>query len=100
MIVRDLTQKKTDYKGHPCHASGAFCPCRPCYNCHDCNPPDPRYSKKVYSDTFSCAVNWNSGCPQPKPEPNHILNRLGRCRRCGEVPNATKQRDKLPERIH
>ena len=68
--------------------------CRPCYNCHDCKPPDPRHSKKVYSDVFSCAVNWNNGCPQPLPNPNHILNRQGRCKKCGQSPN------KSPERKH
>jgi len=83
MIVRDLTLKKTDYKGHPCWATDAVCPCRPCYNCHDCYPPDPRYSKKIYSDTFACAYNYNTGCPQPKPESAHILNRQHRCKRCG-----------------
>lgn len=92
MIVRDLTLKKTEYKGHPCYASGAFCPCRPCYDAHDCNPPDPRYSKKVYSDTFSCAVNHNNGCPQPLPEPTHILNRLGRCKRCGQTVKYPERR--------
>lgn len=93
MIVRDLTLKKADYKGHPCHASGAFCPCRPCYNCHDCTPPNPTHSKKVYSDTFHCASNWNTGCPQPIPEPTHIPNRLGHCKRCGEIVTR-------PERKH
>ena len=83
MIVRDLTKPKADYKGHPCYASDAECPCRPCYNCHDCSPPDRRYSNKVYSDTFECAVRHNNGCPQPKLEPVHTLNRLERCIRCG-----------------
>ncbi len=82
----------TDYKGHPCYARGNFCPCRSCYNPHDCNPPDPRYSRKVYSDTFSCAYNYNNGCPQPKPKPVHSLNRQGRCTKCGSHPN------KIPER--
>ena len=86
MIVRDLTLKKTDYKGHPCYAVDKVCPCRACYNCHDCIPPNPTYSKKVYSDIFHCASNWNKGCPQPKLESNHILNRQGKCRRCGAYP--------------
>ena len=83
MIVRDLTLGKKDYKGHHCYATDAVCPCRPCYNCHDCNPPDPRYSRSIYSATFSCAYNYNTGCPQPKPEAIHILNRQKRCKRCG-----------------
>ncbi len=84
LIVRDLTLKKMDYKGHPCYAVDKVCPCRPCYNCHDCNPPNPAYNKKVYSDIFHCAVNYDRGCPQPKPEPNHMLNRQHRCKRCEE----------------
>lgn len=92
MIVRNLTLKKTDYKGHPCYASGGFCPCRPCFNPHDCTPPNPVYSKKAYSDIFHCATNWSSGCPQPKPEPTHEFNRQGYCKKCGEYPN------KFPER--
>ena len=85
MIVRDLSLKKTDYKGHPTHAIEKECPCRPCFNAHDCRPPDPRFSKKVYSDIFSCATNWNNGCPpRPFPEPKHDLNRVKHCRRCGQ----------------
>lgn len=90
MIVRDLTLPKSDYKGHPCYAVEKACPCMPCYNCHDCTPPNPAYSKKVYSDTFHCAENWNNGCPQPHPEPNHILNRQGRCKRCGVIVKKAK----------
>ena len=84
MIVRDNSLSKKDYKGHPCHAVDRVCPCRPCYNCHDCTPPDPRYTRQVYSSVFHCAVNWNGGCPQPKPEPVHDLNRMGTCKRCRE----------------
>lgn len=93
MIVRDLTLKKSDYKGHHCHAVGSFCPCRSCYNAHDCTPPNSAYSKKVYSETFSCATNWNTGCPHPLPEPEHDLNRQGRCKRCGENPKYPERRN-------
>ncbi|KKK98627.1 hypothetical protein LCGC14_2640850 [marine sediment metagenome] len=93
MIVRDLTKNKKDYKGHPCHASYSFCPCRPCYNCHDCSPPNPAYTNKVYSDVFSCAYRWSKGCPQPIPEATHDLNRQGRCKQCGEYPNKMGERD-------
>lgn len=82
-IVRDKTLKKSEYKGHPTYAVDDVCPCRPCFNAHDCTPPNPAHSRKVYSDVFHCATNWNSGCPQPKPEPEHILNRLNNCKRCG-----------------
>ena len=74
---------KKDYKGHPCYAVFRDCPCKPCYNCHDCNPPNPAHSKKVYSDIFHCATNWNKGCPQPIPESQHTLNRQHKCIHCG-----------------
>ena len=83
MQVRDHTKPVKEYKGgHWTFAVDAVCPCRPCYNAHDCTPPNPAYSKTAYSDVFHCASNWNSGCPQPKPEPQHILNRLNNCKRC------------------
>ena len=88
LVVRDLTRSKASYKGHPCYAVDSICPCRPCYNAHDCTPSDPRYTKKVYSDTFHCATNYNQGCSQPKPDPNHILNRQKRCKRCGQYDKA------------
>jgi len=84
-IVRDLTLKKTDFKGHPCYAIDEYCPCRPCYNCHDCTPPNRMHSNKVYSDIFHCASNYNRGCPDSIPVPVHILNRQHRCKRCGQV---------------
>lgn len=83
IVVRDKSLPKSDYKGRSCYAVDAVCPCRPCYNCHDCTPPNRTYSRRLYSDVFHCASNYNSGCPQPKPVPVHNLNRLGRCRRCG-----------------
>jgi hypothetical protein len=83
IIARDKTLPKTEYKGHPCYAIDPTCPCKPCFNCHDCTPPNPAYSKKMYSDTFHCASNWNMGCPQPIPEPVHILNSKRNCKRCG-----------------
>lgn len=92
-VVRDKTLKKTDYKGHPCYATDEVCPCRPCFNCHDCRPPDRRYTNQLYSPVFHCATNWNSGCPDPKPEPVHDLNRVGHCRRCGAyVPREERKR--------
>lgn len=87
MKVRDLTLPKTDYKGHVFDASGSFCPCRPCLNAHDCGSV---YGGSYHED-FQCAYRYNNGCPFPKPEAVHILNRLGRCKRCGCFPN------KLPE---
>lgn len=82
--ARDKTKLKTEYKGHECYVVDYDCPCRPCYNPHDCAPPNPAFSRKVHSDVFHCATNWNSGCPYPRPEPVHILNRQHKCKRCGE----------------
>ena len=84
MIARDLTKLKSDYKGHPCFVIDSKCPCRPCYNCHDCTPPNPVHTKEIYSSIFHCATNWNKGCPDLIPEPNHILNTQKTCKRCKE----------------
>ena len=54
--------------------------CRPCGRIHD-------FSRRVGDKTvhdFRCRYNHEYGCPHPQPEPVHDLNRLGRCRRCGE----------------
>lgn len=82
MKVRDLTLKPSAHKGKLCYAVEGVCPCRPCYNCHD-------YGQTyggVYHPDFACATNCNSGCPSPKPEPQHIPGvpgRGNRCKRCG-----------------
>ena len=86
-IVRDLTKPKTEYKGHQCYALDADCPCRPCFICHDCTRTKAVQAGKPCSDVFHCATNWNKGCPEPRPEPQHDLNRLKRCKRCGQVIN-------------
>lgn len=99
MIVRDLTKPKSEYKGHHCYAVDAICPCRPCYNCHDFSPPNPAHSRKLYSDGFHCASNWYSGCPQPKPEPTHTLNRQKRCVRCGQVIRACNDKKIILENV-
>lgn len=84
IIVRDKTQSIKGYKGHPCYATDKVCPCRTCFNCHDCTPPSPCHSKKMYSDVFQCATNYNRGCPDPKPQPKHISTKYGKvCKRCG-----------------
>lgn len=80
MIVRDLTQKKTEYKGQPTFASDIHCPCRPCFNAHDCG----KFNGGKWHKDFCCATNYNGGCPDPIPEPSHILNRQKRCERCGQ----------------
>jgi hypothetical protein len=71
--VRDSTIPKAEYKGRVTWAADRVCPCRPCYSPHDCGG--------YYG--MSCVENHNHGCPYPKPETNHILNKRKRCRRCG-----------------
>ena len=79
MIVRNHLLGKKEYKGRSCHAVDQVCPCRPCYNCHDCGHSDSYYG---WVESFQCAVNYNTGCPQPKPEPQHILNKQRYCKCC------------------
>ena len=90
MRARDMTQPKTEYKGREFDCSDAFCPCRPCLNNHDCG-----YNQKVYTNglwtsnkwisRMECATRYNGGCPQPRPEPQHIYksDRANICQRCG-----------------
>ena len=89
MKVRDLTLKKSEYKGRETDACDAVCPCRPCYNAHDCGYTNSQ-GKQVIN--MECATRWNCGCPDPMPKPEHITVGEGRkCKRCGgwkEVPNA------------
>jgi len=80
MKVRDRTEPRNSYKGQECFAVDAVCPCRMCYNCHD---TDNKYYGGKIHHSYSCATNYNSGCPQPKPEPEHIVGRGGFCKRCG-----------------
>jgi len=77
MKVRDKTQ--TGYKGRPTYAIDMYCPCRSCYNAHDCGYVNSQGHKVV---DMHCATNYNRGCPEPKPEPQHIW-RGKTCIRCG-----------------
>ena len=82
MLVRDKTKKRTEYKGRPTLAVDALCPCRPCFHVHDCGRLN---SQGQWEMDMHCATNWNSGCPHPLPEPQHIFSKRGRvCQRCGE----------------
>ena len=80
MLVRDKTKRKTEYKGRMTWAVDALCPCRPCFNAHDCG-----YNTFLgWHIDMHCATNWNSGCPVPRPELEHVFTPHGRvCRRCG-----------------
>lgn len=88
MKVRDHTKSVKEYKGKWTWAVDELCPCRPCFNAHDCGHSDSHYG---WIERFACAVNHNSGCPQPKPEPQHVLSGRQRiCRRCGVSSSAFK----------
>jgi hypothetical protein len=81
-LVRDRTLKKTEYKGRETDACDSRCPCRECYNAHDCSYLNT-VGKQVVR--MECATRWNNGCPNPKPEPQHIYSARGKvCKRCGE----------------
>ena len=89
MLVRDKTIPKTEYKGRPTEASDDFCPCRPCYLPHDCGHDRwitvSGYQQVQHVINMECATRWNGGCPQPKPEPEHVYtsDRAMVCKRCG-----------------
>ena len=79
MIVRDKTHNKAEYKGRPCSASDKDCPCKSCYRPHD--------MRKNYKDKpkMRCKTDWNTGCPQPEPKPQHVTSPRGhKCKRFGE----------------
>jgi len=55
--------------------------CRPCGRVHDFGR---RPSYGDYIHRFKCAQNHTSGCPQPKPEPEHSWSG-NRCTVCGRA---------------
>ena len=90
-MVRDRTEKPTDFNGHSflAGAGGLSCPCLPCCNVHDCG----YYGHHKWVERWDCAVRFNGGCPRPTPAPNHIFRTtknprrpgsIVRCRRCGQ----------------
>lgn len=94
MKVRDKTLKPSEYKGRWTDASDELCPCRPCFNAHDCGKPKPIYKNGVHVSNdyaagrdMQCATRWNSGCPDPKPTPEHVYvsERAKVCKRCGRA---------------
>lgn len=86
--VRDRLED--GYKGRPTFAVDRLCPCRPCFNAHDCGHSN---SYSGWVTKMHCATNYNRGCPQPIPEPYHIVKLKNprvrpekrRCVRCGET---------------
>lgn len=60
--------------------------CMPCGRIHNYD-----YRSHVNGpmiDDYRCSRNHRAGCPRPKPEPEHDLNRQRRCRRCGTYVGA------------
>jgi len=78
--VRNKLIKKSDHNGRLCSAIDENCPCRKCYRPHD--------FRKSYDDPHDmrCVNNYNHGCPDPVPQPDHIFSRK-KCKRCGEIEN-------------
>jgi len=74
--VRDKTETLKDYKGRWTYAVDKMCPCRPCYNAHDCGYSAGGTGEWVIS--MHCATNYNKGCPQPHPKPQHIIKFSGK----------------------
>jgi len=67
---------------------GAVGRCMPCGRIHNYDYRSHVNGPMV--NDFRCSRNYHAGCPQPKPEPEHDLNRQQRCRRCGtRVPKET-----------
>jgi hypothetical protein len=94
MMILVKNQMEKGYKGRATLAVDRECPCRECFICHDCGyrASNGKWIVKMY-----CATNFNKGCPNPKPEPIHILGAVKykkffnrTCLRCGI--SLTKQR--------
>lgn len=78
--VRDRTWEFGTTRGKWAEAEDEFCPCRPCWN---------------LSSPNECLIRRNHGCPNPKPEPEHIFSlktisiktdaiKYRKCLRCGQ----------------
>ena len=100
--VRDKLQD--GYKGRPTWAVDPACSCRPCYNPHDCGR---RATDGEWLTDMYCLTNYNNGCPDPRPDPIHILRRLPqrtkgqirKCVRCGCFFELDIRKFKLLEEI-
>lgn len=89
MKVRDYTKFITEYKGRFTDACEEACPCRSCFVPHDCGFTN---SQGRHIENMECVTRYNHGCPNTKPEPGHILNRLGYCIRCKVKVDKAKER--------
>ena len=81
MKVRNHIKLVSEYKGRWTDASDAECPCRPCFSPHDCGF---RASSGKWVISMECSTRYNSGCPDPIPEPQHIFKNKNsrKCVRC------------------
>jgi hypothetical protein len=80
MIVRDKTFPMTLAGGLKIDAEDQCCPCRKCWSI-----------TRLFDE---CITRMRNGCPDPKPDPDHMLsvtkigraprNGKARCARCGE----------------
>jgi len=63
-----------------------------CMSCGRVHNFTYRADARRIADDFRCWRNNEYGCPRPKPEPAHDLNRVGRCKRCGAKEVMTGER--------
>lgn len=97
--ARDHTKPKSEYKGRFTSCVDYLCPCRPCWNPHDWRREVRVYNEQgvhvetKYEVDMQCATRGNHGCPDPKPEPEHIFGERGGtlCKRCRAVYKPTKE---------
>ena len=77
-LVRDRTKSKSEVGGRTGWAIDSACPCRSCYRMRNFGY---RGSPKRY-----CVKLRYFGCPDPMPEPEHILRTkpCSICIRCGK----------------
>lgn len=88
MQVRDKTLKLSEWNGRWTDASDAQCPCRSCYHPHEYG-----YSTQTgYKVRMTCLSRERGGCPNVKPEPEHVYTKYGKvCKRCGYCKKETKK---------
>lgn len=79
MKVSDYTKPISEDRGRLTDAYDEVCPCRPCYAPYDFGRTD---SQGRHIENIECATRHNHGCPNPLPEPEHMLIRSGDCKRC------------------
>jgi len=85
MLVRNRQYKQSDVKGRWIDAYDEECPCRSCYHPH---PFGYTSQEEGYKMKMRCLTREHGGCPDIKPEPEHIYSKSGKvCKRCGKHKN-------------